>query len=624
MRPHPLTVLIAVSLTTLAAAKSDPADATAQQVVSRWRRAVHARAPEKPQTATLTSTSREGGIPGKVEESSTTAGDYRVVVKRQFDETEVVATERTRLRRDWNGFLRPLEGEELARLRDEAFETSVLTFGPPKSMQEAQVAKSADGKRYALTVTAPGGKSVTWTVDAASWLPLTYERPGEDSVITTTFSGWRDFGGVLTPAHGKVSETNKPDFDWERSGLTLEPALMPERFSPPKAGPSDVRMEAVVPPIPFDFDSAHIIFKASLNGRPPSWWLLDTGADQQVINSTRLEDYGLKSYASTTTTGGGGTADYSFAAGATFTLPGVELRDQHVAVIDQTGLERALGMPLGGLLGYDFISRFVIEIDYDKKLLTLHDPATWSYSGSGFIVPVVFDNGIPFTHGVISVPTKPAIPCFFVIDFGAAETMTLTSAFVKANDLASLAQTNANVNRSPGLEHQFFTQSNVRGRVDKLTLGGMEVKDMPINMSVNTEGAYASASFSGTVGESLYRRYHVFLDYARQRVIFEPTAEAAKPFPERRTYGLTILASGADLHTYPVTGVRPGSPAERAGFQKGDVIAAVDRAPASDITLGQLRLRLTKEGEALTIDVARGEEKLTIPVKVELVSLDAR
>jgi hypothetical protein len=361
-----------------------------------------------------------------------------------------------------------------------------------------------------------------------------------------------------------------------------------------------------------------------VNDREPIWFILDTGADQEAINETRLADFGLVTYAQSMTTGGGGSAEYSYATGASFSLPGVKLLDQHVAVIDQTGLERALGMPIGGLLGYDFISRFVVEIDYQKQLITLHDPNRWRYSGKGLVVPITFDEGIPFINGTISAGAKRNLPAYLVLDFGAAETMTLTSPFVKANDLLSVAQTNANVNRPAGLENQFFAQNNVRGHIDQLMLGKLIVQSIPVNLSMNTKGAYASANFSGTVGESIFRRYHVFLDYARKRMIFEPTADADKPFPERQTYGLTLLASGADLHSYTVTAVRPGSQAERDGFKKGDVISGMDRKPAIDFTLGELREQLSHPGERHELQITRGTENLTVPIEVKLVSLDKR
>jgi aspartyl protease/PDZ domain-containing protein len=616
--------LLILACTVLAQAQSPSPGITTEQIVSHWRAAVHAGPWRQPRTAVVTSSSTEDGIAGKVEERVTTAGDYRLASTREFDNTEAVLSRHSQQRRDWNGFVRPVQGQELARWRAAAFETQVLAFGPPPALLAASVSPSDDGKLYLLRLTPAGATPVTWHVDAHTWLPVKSVRPGDDSEITTTYADWRELDGVLTPGRGEVRETNRPDYSWERTALARKPGVSARDFVPPRPGPSDVRMDAVIPPVPFDFDSAHVIFQAALNGRPPIWWVLDTGADQEVINTPRLADYGLKTYARTITSGGGGSAEYGYASGATFTLPGVELKDQHVAVLDQTGLERALGLPLGGIFGYDFISRFVIELDYEKKLMTLHDPRTWKYSGRGLIVPVTFDNGIPFAHGVLSVPTKPAIPAFFVLDFGAAETMTLTSPFVKANDLARLAQTNANVNRPAGLEHQFFTQNNVRGRIQQLTLGPLTVSDIPINMSVNTEGAYASADFSGTIGESIYRRYHVFLDYARNRVILEPTAEAGKPFPERRTFGLSILASGGDLHVFTVMATRPGSPAEQAGFKKGDVITACDGRPAATFTLGTLRIWLGDEGSHHRLDVTRGKEALAVPIEVKLVSLDAR
>lgn len=665
MRP----LLSLAALLVLAASTPTPAPAagdTAADLVARWREAVHATAGGIGGYAALQTTSSQDGIDGRIEErlvrrdfapEAKTSGSpaeefgvYRAVVKRTFDETDTVVTDRpgmsdwTGVQRDWNGWLRDIRGRQMLRLRAAIVETRAVVFGPGDEWKEARVSRAEDGKSFtlrlvprgAISPTGPPSRSgeaaenavsVAFVLDAATMRPIRSVRAGsEDGTITTAYSDFELMGdgAILTPRSGRVSETGKPDFSWKRDGLRFAKAPPRKAFAAPWPGAADTALAADAPPIPFDFDSAHIIFKASLNGRPPIGFILDTGANENCIQSTRIGDFGLTTYAMSAATGGGGATDYAYAKDATLTLPGVTLRDQHVAVVDQTGLEQALGVPLGGLLGYDFLSRFVVEIDYQKKLMTLHDPVHWTYSGSGAVVPVVFDNGIPHTDGTVTVAGRD-IPAYFVIDFGAAETMTLTSPFVQAHDLLALAQTSAQVN-GPALANQFFSQTNVRGRVERLTLGAppLVAEAIPINMSRNTTGAYASPNFAGTVGQGIDRRYHVFLDYARNRVIFEPTAEARQPFPGKQTYGLALLASGDDLRTYTVSSVRPGSPAETDGLLKDDVVTRFDGKPASDFTLADLRNALDRSGEKHRLEVKRGGAVVTVPVEVRLVSLDAK
>jgi hypothetical protein len=618
MKAHNSLLILLLSLAATPSFSQHTA-VNASQVVDRWRAAVHSD--KASHSAVITAVSTEDGIPGTVQDWISNT-DFRREVQRKVDESQLLLTKQRKERRDWNGWVRKVEGQELARFTTGVDEERVIAFGPPQEMGSAEVSEGSDHSAYLLRYKPEGGWTTTWYIDAKTFLPLKSVRPGEDSEITATYSDWRNTNGVMTPYHAVVIETDKPDYNWDCKAVQYKSTLSKDTLAPLVPGPSDQTLAPDAPPIPFTMEANHIVFNVSVNGRPPIGFLLDTGADQNVINSTRLEEFGLKTYAKTTTTGGGNSADYAFAAGATLTLPGVELRNQHVSAIDQTGLERALGVKLGGILGYDFISRFVIDIDYENQRITLHDPGTWKYSGTGVMVPVIFDNGIPHAYGSIGVPTKPEIPAYFVVDSGAAETATLTSAFVKSNDLARLAQTNATVNRPAGLENQFFAQNNVRGNLQRLTIGHLTVNNVPVNMSVNTTGAYASTNFSGTVGETIYSRYHCYLDYSNYRIILEPTPEANKPFPARETYGLTLLASGADLHTYTVVAVRPGSPAEADGFGKGDVISGKDGKNASEFTLRELRDSLSHAGQHHTFEVQRSGERRTMNLDVRLVSIE--
>jgi hypothetical protein len=614
-----LTKTFALLLTLVAPLRAQSSTPNTAQIIERWRAAVHA---DKASPCVLITTiSTEDGISGTVKEWISDA-NFRREIQRNVDESQLLLTSQRNERRDWNGWVRKVEGRELERSIAGADEEKIITFGPPEQMTAAESSESSDHSSYMLQYKPAGGPATTWYIDAKTFLPLKSARPGEDSEITTTYSDWRSVNGFMTPFHAVVTETDKPNYELTRKTVEYEKTLSKETFAPLVSGPTDAALAQNAPPIPFTMEANHIVFDLSVNGRPPIGFLLDTGADENVINTTHLEDFGLKVYAKTAATGGGNSAEYDFAAGATFTLPGVELRNQHVSAIDETGLEHALGVKLGGILGFDFISRFVMEIDYKNQLITLHDPKTWKYSGAGAMIPVVFDNGIPHANGSIGVPTKPDIAAYFVVDFGASETATLTSPFVKSNDLTRLAQTNATVNKPAGLENQFFAQNNVRGHLERLAIGGLTVNNVPVNMSVNTKGAYASTNFSGTVGETIYSRYHCYLDYPDYRIILEPTPEANKPFPERETYGLTLLASGADLHTYTLAAVRPGSPAEADGFLKGDLIAGEDGKKATDFTLRQLRDSLSHAGEHHTFEVQRSGELHQTNVDVRLVSIE--
>lgn len=254
--------------------------------------------------------------------------------------------------------------------------------------------------------------------------------------------------------------------------------------------------------------------------------------------------------------------------------------------------------------------------------MSLHNPATWNYRGTGAIVPITFDDGIPYFEARLTIPMQPDLPAHMVADFGASGSMTFTAPFVKANNLLALIGTNKTVAHYAGLEKEFFAQANSRGLVPELRLGGIVEHNIPVSLSANTSGAYGTGQFAGTIGETIYSRYHVFLDYPHNRIIFEPTAETATPFKEGKTFGLTLIAAGADLHSFIVTAVGPNSPAAEANFQPKDEITAVDGKPASEFALSDLRADLAKEGAAETFTVQRAGKLTSIKTTIALVSIE--
>jgi len=224
----------------------------------------------------------------------------------------------------------------------------------------------------------------------------------------------------------------------------------------------------------------------------------------------------------------------------------------------------------------------------------------------------------------IGVAAAPAIPADLIVDCGAADTLNLTSPFVKAHRLLELARSKppAGPNTMAGSEREFFAQTSVRGRLATASLGTFTLRDIPSNLMVGTKGAYASRSFSGTLGEGVLHRFNTVYDYSRNAMILHPNAELDKPFPPRRTFGATFLSDGADYTHFTITGVRKDSPAEAAGLKKDDVVTAVDGKSAAEFRLSDLRKFFADDGSHHRLVLQRGGETLTIELDVKLLSLD--
>ena len=89
-------------------------------------------------------------------------------------------------------------------------------------------------------------------------------------------------------------------------------------------------------------------------------------------------------------------------------------------------LERLLHIDMG-VIGFDFIARFVNEIDYDARTLVLRDPATFEYQGRGAAIPMTLAGHAP----VVKLTLDGEFEGQFRIDVGSGSTVDLHAPFVR-------------------------------------------------------------------------------------------------------------------------------------------------------------------------------------------------
>ena len=594
---------------------------SANTIISRWTEAVGgAQRVAAVKTVYRTSESDEDGLKGTRQEWITRKLKRREHVDHVRDQSTTVFNGKQGWLLDWNGKTQTLHGDDLKLIQALAIIHSFAALRGGAGAAES-LGDDPSGKLAMLRFSPPDGFPITYYFDRATFLPVKAEIPAFDGTETISFRDWREVNGLKVPFEEKQADpVNTTELHMKEVTFNSPTKVSYVR---PAGEPHDAFFVSnPAAPVPFNFENKHVLLPTMINGQGPIFFILDTGSGQNIINQSRLEQFHLHTYGALTTEGGANSVSGSYLQSLSLRVGGVEVRNQHASALPLDGLEKVFGLPVGGLLGYDFISRFVLTLNYRNDTISFSDPKKFHYRGPGASIPLLMQTSEPYMHESITEKGQ-TIPALFVLDIGAADTLNLTSGFVKEHNLTELA---GDPNQKPkslaGSEKEFFGATSVRGLIDELHLGPYTLHHVIGNLSVGTHGAYASNTFAGTVGETTYARFNnLILDYARERVILEPGPDLEAPFKERRSFGLTLLSDEPDFKTFRVTAVGANSPAAKAGFQKGDVITEVNSIAPGDLTMAKLLDLLSKDGQQQVFTVKRNSEEVKIPATIETVPI---
>lgn len=369
------------------------------------------------------------------------------------------------------------------------------------------------------------------------------------------------------------------------------------------------RLEAPLS-LPFELVNNIIFLQVSVAGSEPLWFVLDTGDKYALIDAQVAQSLGLELGGQIDVRGAGsGSLPGRFVQSGSFQLLGLDGFSQPLFLaLPLDSLARSVGHAFAGIIGFDFLSAFVVEIDYVQSVLTLHDQESFQAPAALESMSLDFDSqSHPVVRARIRAREHEPLEGAFVLDTGATDALALHTPFVERERLLGAAGTT--VPRVVGQGAGGISEGVV-GRIEELALGRFRVPNPLVVLSTASGGAHASAEVEGTIGGGLLRRFRVLLDYGRARLLLEPNAAFAEPF-EYDMSGLRVLSEGADLRTFRVVEVSAPSPAAAAGLRAQDVLAALDGRPAAELTLSALRERFRREG-ACRLTVARGGERLEL------------
>ncbi|MEW5924720.1 MAG: aspartyl protease family protein [Candidatus Zixiibacteriota bacterium] len=359
--------------------------------------------------------------------------------------------------------------------------------------------------------------------------------------------------------------------------------------------------------IPFQFIGEHLYLPVNVNGRE-KLWILDTGAEMTVLTQKYADELGLEVKGNMKGSGAGNTIDVGFTTLPPFSLKGIEFDSQKVAVIEISQFFDRFGLDVSGILGYDFLSRFVTKVDYDNQTLSFYDPENFAYTGNGVMVET------PLRGNMFNIPItidgKYTGQC--TMDLGAG-TSNIHYAYAVANGLMD----------RPGIERigmgagGEFAERMLR--FDSIEFGGFVLQKPIIDIGVTeTKGAFSSKEQMGNLGNTLFRHFVLYLDYKNQRIFIEKGKSFDREFPEDKA-GCQLWLN--EKGQYEVRNAPAGTPAQKAGLMKGDIIKSINNIEMKSFGGYFAVADLFKADAGTTYDLMIERNGVEKRIKIELKEL---
>lgn len=298
--------------------------------------------------------------------------------------------------------------------------------------------------------------------------------------------------------------------------------------------------------IPFELEDNLIYVSVSINGSKPLSFIVDTGAFT-IVDLRRAQELGLKLKHTGQADGIGDEQPDVFLASTqvSYSLPGVTLSNQRLVavslekvegcinkfVVDAQGrgivssdpADMGVRRKVDGLLGKEFFSNFVVEIDYASRLINVYEPGSYRYRGPGEKVALEVGEQHIFVQAKIFAHGRQPVTGRFMVDTGSAAAVSLTKSFTDEHQLLPPRE---KLTTTPvcGLAGTMKIQS-LLGGIEAVQLGNLKIAD-PL---VEFRQAPIDYDFDGYIGGALLRRYKVIFDYSRRFMVIEGAENSVKP-----------------------------------------------------------------------------------------------
>ena len=404
--------------------------------------------------------------------------------------------------------------------------------------------------------------------------------------------------------------------------------------------------------IPFKLIENLIFIPIMVNGVELTF-LLDTGSEEtilfsledQQLNLVNAEKIKIKGYDSSV------FVEALKSTNNLLSLPNYIDTNQTIYVIldENFNLSSQVGIPVNGIIGYNFFKNYLIEISYTKQkifvyqnTIKIYKKLQKKYRSS----EIVLDRNKPFIAAKVGLENKE-IPTKLLIDSGNSDALWLYS---NSKNSITIPPNNLDDYLGHGFSGEIYGK---RCRIDFLELNQYKLIS-PIAAfpdSPEKDGEQAIREREGTIGAEILKRFSVFLDYPNSKIYFQKNRNYDLPFNFNMS-GLEIQHDGLQWikedeildkfnritldvaedklvkfkykfslkPVFKITSVRKNSPAAACGLLKEDIIISINNNKAYAYSLQEINdLLKSEDGKWITLEIERNNKKYVFKFQLQTI-----
>jgi hypothetical protein len=346
-----------------------------------------------------------------------------------------------------------------------------------------------------------------------------------------------------------------------------------------------------------------VILNAKLDDFPDTLnFILDSGSSGISLDSSTVSYFNLKPEESDRTIRGiAGIKKVGFLYNRKLRFPGLTVDSLNFHVNDYSVLTSVYGEQVDGIIGYSFLNRYIVKLNYDSLYMDICSKGSIKYPRGGYLFkPIISTLPVQLAR----VKDERTQNVRFLHDIGAGVCLMLSQDFV---DDSSFLQKKRKLWPKDGEGIGGKVRMNLTV-VKELKIGPYRFRNVPTYVFEDTYNVTSYPYLAGLIGNDILRRFNVIYNYAKRDIHVVPNSHYRDPFD--------YSYSGIELYfvdgKIEIGSVAQGSPAEQAGIKEGDVVIAVNNDFTQNFnkykaailaTAAKVKLVLQRNGELKLVEL---------------------